>query len=94
LPSGVDAVGIALGYAIIMGTITAVGAVTPVVRRWSTVGGSARAAVFLDIAICIIGVAVCGYAGVMRELETDAGIRNLAKMRLVSGLLVHTMRNS
>jgi hypothetical protein len=34
---GVDAVGIALGCAIIMGTITAVGAVTPVVRRWSTV---------------------------------------------------------
>jgi L-rhamnose-H+ transport protein len=84
---GIDAVGIALGYAIIMGTITAVGSVIPVVRRWSTVGESARTAVFLGIGVCILGVAVCGYAGMMRERDAGKGPRTAGKMTFVSGLL-------
>ena len=84
---GIDAVGISLGYAIIMGTITAVGAVIPVMRRWSTVGGSARVAVFLGIAICITGVAVCGYAGVMRERDAGVRVKDVGKASFISGLV-------
>ena len=64
---GIDVVGISLGYAIIFGTITVVGSIIPMVRRWSEIPGDARVVVLLGIAVCIVGVAVCGKAGMLRE---------------------------
>src|ERR1700730_9198743 len=38
---GIDVIGISLGYAIIMGVVTVVGATIPMVRKWSQIPGDA-----------------------------------------------------
>lgn len=77
----IDTIGLSLGYAIIMGIITAIGAVIPMVRRWSEVPHDARVVILLGIAVCIAGVAVCGKAGMIREKAVDQTARpgSLAK---------------
>ena len=64
---GINAVGISLGYALIMGTIMVSGSIVPLVRRWEEIPGDARLFVLLGIAVCTAGVAVCGKAGMLRE---------------------------
>src|SRR6266545_6738419 len=44
---GINMVGLSLGYALIMGTIMAVGAVIPMMRKWSDVPGQARFVILL-----------------------------------------------
>src|SRR5579872_5838311 len=39
---GIDTIGLSLGYAIIMGIITAIGALIPMARRWSGIPPDAR----------------------------------------------------
>lgn len=86
---GVSAVGLSIGYATIMGVSTAVGSVIPMVRRWSEVSGEARAVVFAGIAICIVGVVICGRAAIIRERAVDTSGKdtgNLAAKALLVGL--------
>src|SRR5579863_8968561 len=64
---GVDAIGLSLGYAVIMGIITALGAVIPMARRWSTIPTNASVVILAGIGVCILGVAICGRAGMLRE---------------------------
>ncbi len=68
---GIDAIGLSLGYAIIMGIITAVGALIPMARRWSGIPTDASIVILIGIAVCIAGVAVCGKAGIIREKAVD-----------------------
>ena len=68
---GIDTVGLSLGYAIIMGIITAFGAVIPMARRWSGIPPDASVVILLGVALCIVGVAVCGRAGMLRESAAD-----------------------
>ena len=70
---GITAIGLSLGYATIMGLATAVGSIIPMIRRWDEVPGDARVVILLGIALCIVAVAVCGRAGVLRERATTAG---------------------
>jgi L-rhamnose-H+ transport protein len=86
---GVSAVGLSIGYATIMGVATAVGSVIPMLRRWGQVSGAARTAVFAGIAICVVGVIVCGRAAMIREQgspSSDSSTRNLAAKALLVGL--------
>ena len=69
--SGIDTIGLSLGYAIIMGIITAVGALIPMARRWSGIPTKASIVILIGIAVCIAGVAVCGKAGIIREKAVD-----------------------
>ncbi|MFH1007284.1 MAG: L-rhamnose/proton symporter RhaT [Candidatus Latescibacterota bacterium] len=64
---GVCAVGLSLGSALIGGIVTVSGSVIPLVKRWYTVPGDARALVLLGIGLCLLGVGFCGRAGVLRE---------------------------
>jgi len=74
---GIDVIGISLGYAIIMGVVTVVGATIPMFRKWSHIPGDARTVILLGIGVCLAGVAVCGRAGVLRERRTNSASRAL-----------------
>jgi len=64
---GINALGLSLGYAVIMGVITVVGSTIPMIRKWSWIPDNARLVILVGIAICIVGVGVCGRAGMLRE---------------------------
>jgi hypothetical protein len=73
---GVTLAGMSVGFAIIMGINTAVGSILPLVIGSHvdilTPGG---ALVLVGIAGCILGVAICGKAGAIREAQTTATTR-------------------
>jgi len=68
---GIDTIGLSLGYAIIMGIITSVGALIPMARHWSGIPTDASIVILTGIAVCIAGVAVCGKAGIIRGKAVD-----------------------
>lgn len=68
---GVNSLGLSLGYAIIMGINTAVGSTVPMIRRWGEISGSAKLVIVVGIAICTIGVVICGKAGALREKDSS-----------------------
>ncbi len=69
---GISTVGLSLGFTIIMGLIAGVGSIVPFVMLHSErVNTPAGYVIILGILTCIAGVAVSGYAGVLKE-------RNLA----------------
>jgi L-rhamnose-H+ transport protein len=78
---GIDTIGLSLGYAIIMGIITSVGALIPMARRWSEIPTHASIVILLGIAVCLVGVAICGRAGILRERGVDQN----APVSLVEG---------
>jgi L-rhamnose-H+ transport protein len=64
---GITSVGLSLGYAVIMGVNTVVGSTIPMMRRWNSVPGDAKLVILIGLLVCLVGTAVCGKAGVMRE---------------------------
>jgi L-rhamnose-H+ transport protein len=64
---GITAVGLSIGYATIMGVNTAFGSIIPMVRKWHEAPGNAKAVILAGIALCILGVGVCGQAGILRD---------------------------
>jgi L-rhamnose-H+ transport protein len=64
---GVNAIGLSIGYATIMGISTAVGSLIPMLRRWEEIPGDAKAFTLLGMGICGLGVILCGRAGFVRE---------------------------
>ena len=67
--------GMAITFAVSLGTSAAVGALTPLVtqhsdRLMTRQGGL----ILIGVVVILIGVAVCGFAGHRRELETKSGI--------------------
>jgi L-rhamnose-H+ transport protein len=67
---GIESAGLSLGYAVIMGVITSVGSIIPMVRKWSTIPAPAKLVTLLGITICLVGVALYGKAGLLREHGT------------------------
>jgi len=88
---GIAMMGVSLGFAIIMGFIIAVGASLPMLRNWAELPESTRAAAVAGIALCLVGVAMCGRAGVLRERHgSDAQTRRVAlglAICVLSGIL-------
>jgi L-rhamnose-H+ transport protein len=70
---GVTLAGMSVGFAIIMGINTAVGSILPFIvnsrAELLTPGGSV---ILAGIAGCVIGVAICGRAGFLRERQAAA----------------------
>jgi len=64
---GIAMLGVSLGYAIIMGLIIAVGSSLPLLRHWAAVADATRVAAVAGIALCLVGVVLCGRAGMLRE---------------------------
>ena len=88
---GLAMVGLSLGYALTMGTMALVGSMLPFflgsADKLPTVGGMT---VIAGILVCILGVAINGYAGMQREKsqtggETDGGAK---KKIMLAGLMV------
>jgi L-rhamnose-proton symport protein (RhaT) len=77
---GINAIGLSLGYAIIMGLSTAVGSIIPMARRWGVISGDAKAVILVGILACVGGVAVCGRAGMLRERTPEPDSASAKKL--------------
>jgi L-rhamnose-H+ transport protein len=64
---GIDRIGLSLGYAMIMGVVTSVGAGIPMIRKWDAIPHQARIVTLCGIGVCLVGVALYGRAGLLRE---------------------------
>jgi L-rhamnose-H+ transport protein len=66
--TGINMVGLSLGYAIIMGINTAVGSLLPMaVLTPAEIHTSGGHIILFGIFACIVGVCLCGYAGIVNE---------------------------
>ena len=81
-------VGLSLGFAVIGGTNTAVGSLVPLLRRWEDVPAGAAAVVLAGIGLCVVGVAVCGRAGVQRERSATSPANGNTSQGCEGGLVV------
>jgi L-rhamnose-H+ transport protein len=83
---GVEALGLALGFAVILGVAATCGAVIPLF--FTAVTGAQAAVTALALAFLLAGVAVCSFAG--RWKETGTGIRSYRRglaVCIASGVL-------
>lgn len=94
---GISRIGLSLGYAIIMGVNTAVGSILPllVLSRGDLLTPGGRM-ILLGIVGCILGVGVCGYAGILkgnrgRELSGHSDRENMErapKDTILKGMII------
>ena len=83
---GVEALGLALGFAVILGVAATCGAVIPLF--FSPFTATQAALIAISLAVMLAGVAVCSFAGKWKE--TDAGPRSYRRGLLIciaSGVL-------
>ena len=66
---GFNLLGMALAASLLQGISIAIGAGVPLVRHWDQVSVPARATTIAGLAILILGTAVAGKAGIMRERD-------------------------
>ena len=93
LAHAVNSIGLSLAYAVIMGLNTTVGSVIPMLRpeKWNAIPSASKTFTFLGIVICVIGVAICGRAGLLREKSLPSASPDPAaktnRSRFLLGLL-------
>ncbi len=66
---GFNLLGMALAASLLKGISIAIGAGVPLVRHWEQVSVPAKATTIAGLAILMVGTAVAGKAGIMREKE-------------------------
>ncbi|MBI2843527.1 MAG: hypothetical protein HYX78_09015 [Armatimonadetes bacterium] len=64
---GVNNLGLALGFAVIMGLSTVVGSVVPMIRNLSSIPSTSIPYIIMGILVCIAAVAALGRAGGIRD---------------------------
>lgn len=74
-------VGVSLGYAVIMGLVTAFGSMIPLFRRWYVVSPGGRTLALAGIGLALVGVVVSGRAGILRERATASAGSEPAEQR-------------
>lgn len=88
---GVDAIGLALGFAIILGIAAAVGALVPLWMLPVSPSAAKLAVTLAALAIMLVGVAVCSLAGKWKDKPAEGNRRSSYQkgvlICLVSGLL-------
>ena len=67
---GFNLLGMALGAAMIKGMSVAVGSGIPLLRRWDSVALEPKLLTILGIVLLLVGTAISGKAGVMRERDS------------------------
>lgn len=98
---GVRYLGMSLGNSVVLGFCAAFGALVPSIyynivptagkvsfsEMFATAGGQV---VFLGVMVCLLGIAICGKAGMMKEkeLSEEEQKRTIAEFNLVKGLIV------
>ncbi|HYI97680.1 MAG TPA: L-rhamnose/proton symporter RhaT [Bryobacteraceae bacterium] len=84
----VDTVGVAVTFAVSLGTSAASGALIPLVSQHSAELVTRRGLLILaSISIVLVGVGICGIAGRQREMEQTAGAGR-APSRFLRGILL------
>jgi len=71
---GINILGMALAVSILQGINVAVGAGIPLARHWSEVPADARAVTIVGLLLLLLGAALAGMAGRMREREHRAAL--------------------
>lgn len=66
---GFNMIGMALAAAMLKGITIAIGSGVPLIRHWAEVSSAAKAVTIGGIAVMLVGTALCGKAGIMRERE-------------------------
>jgi L-rhamnose-H+ transport protein len=64
---GVDAVGLSIGFAVILGVASCSGTLVPLLLLGANPGPASLAVTFTALAVMILGVVVCSYAGRWKE---------------------------
>ena len=94
---GINLIGLSLGYVIIMGVNTAAGSILPMIvlspADIQTPGGHV---ILAGIGGCLVGVAISGYAGILKERGTERdsadaqplGVAATPKRRIYKGIVV------
>lgn len=71
---GIDRVGVAVGFAIVVGLAAALGSLVPLlVFHAGRVGSAYGLGAIAAVCVIIAGVALCAWAGKMKDLETSSG---------------------
>ena len=71
---GVDAVGLALGFAVILGIAAAAGTLIPLIANPPRdLSGSQALIIAVSLALMLVGVAICSFAGKWKEQQDGAG---------------------
>jgi L-rhamnose-H+ transport protein len=84
----VDTVGVAITFAVSLGTSAAAGALIPLLSQHSTEVFTRRGLLILSgISVILVGVGICGKAGHHREKETSAQTRQVGS-RLLKGVVL------
>lgn len=88
---GVTMIGLSLGYSIIMGLCALLGALLPLLtQHLDQAFTSAGLIIISGICVCVIGVGVCGRAGVLRERSKASGSEMMKPgvQKMVNGLII------
>lgn len=99
---GVRYLGMSLGNSVILGFCSAFGALIPplyynlVPTEGKTsftdmLHHSGGQFVLLGVLVCIIGIGICGKAGMMKEKELSTGEKNKNEFNIVKGLIIATV---
>jgi L-rhamnose-H+ transport protein len=85
---GVEALGIALGFALILGVAATAGAIIPlVVRTPETFSSSQGIALALSLGVTLLGLTVCSFAGKWKETKNPSGPPIAYRRGLLLGVL-------
>ena len=98
---GVRYLGMSLGNSVVLGFCAAFGAVVPSIYYnivpsegktsfTDMLGDSGGQVVLLGVAVCVLGIAICGKAGVLKEkeLSEEEKKKSVSEFNLVKGLIV------
>jgi len=101
---GIRFLGMSLGNSVTLGYCAVFGALIPPlyysvcetagkVSFYSLLGSSGGQLVLLGVAVCLIGIAICGYAGMLKEKSPNSDEQNktIAEFSLFKGLAVATV---
>jgi len=85
--------GMSLGYAIALGFCAAFGTIVPPIYDGSIVNLMTLAsgqATLAGVAVCLVGIAICGWAGISKEKEMPAEEKQkaIAEFNFIKGLIV------
>jgi len=85
---GVSRIGMSLAYSIIMGLCALLGSLMPLfLQHYDQVFTAGGIAIIVGILTCVLGVAVCGRAGVLRERSQACSKADAADVRAQPGTM-------
>jgi L-rhamnose-H+ transport protein len=65
---GIDYLGLALGFAIILGLTSSIGTLVPLlVLSWASVSSAQRALILAGVVVMLAGIGICAWAGKLKE---------------------------